>query len=90
MVLRYNYVNNPYLLNIKRIEMLALFRIPSQSNPSLKKQKSSDHALLLVLSKVTVLMHVNLLRTTVKMGFIILRVLILINHTVQWQMITHS
>ena len=42
------------------------------------------------LRKVTVLMHGNLLHTTVQMGVLRLKVLILINHTVKWHMLTHS
>ena len=52
-------------------------------------KNSSVHSFLLVLSKVTFMMHVNLLHITVKMGFIKLKVFILINHTVQWHMLTH-
>ena len=70
--------------------MLALYRLPSQSNPSLKEQKSSVHLLLLVLRKVNVLIHGIVLHTTVQMGVIVLKVFILINHTVQWHMLTHS
>ena len=53
-------------------------------------KKSSVHSLLLVLRKVTVLMHGNLLRATVQMGVLILKVLIPINHTVQWHILTRS
>ena len=71
-------------------EILAFFQIPSQPNTSLKEQKSSDHSLILLLRKVIVLMHVNFLHTTVQMGFLGLKVLVLINHTVQCHMLTHS
>ena len=59
-------------------------------NPSLKENKSSVLSLLLVLRKVDVMMHENLLHATVQIGVPRLKVLILINHTVQWHMLTHS
>ena len=34
-------------------------------------------------------LHGNLLHATVQMGFLRLKVLIFINHTVQWHMLTH-
>ena len=37
--------------------MSSFFQLPPQSNPSLKEQKSSIHSLVLVLRKVTVIMH---------------------------------
>ena len=49
------------------LKMLALSQLPSQSNTSLKEQKSSVHSLLLVLRKVTVLLHGNLLHANVQM-----------------------
>ena len=67
---------------------VSLILLPSQSNPPLKEKYSSIHSLLLVLRKVTVLMHGNVLHTTVQIEFLILNVLILINHTVQWHMLT--
>ena len=59
---------------------------PNQALPEGEK----FHSLLLVLKKVTVLMHANLLHATVKMGVPRLNVLILINSTVQWHMLIHS
>ena len=73
-----------------RIEMPDFFRLPYQSNNSLKDQKSYVHSLLLLLSKVNVLMYVNWLRAIVKIGDIILKVLILINTKVQWHMLNRS
>ena len=55
--------------------MSAFFRIPPQSNLSLKETISSVHSLLLVLIKVTVLMRGNLLHATVQMGVLISKVL---------------
>ena len=49
--LRDNYGKKLYLWNIIRTKMSALFRIPSQSNPSLKEQKSSIFSLVLSLRK---------------------------------------
>ena len=43
----------------------ALFRISYQSNPFLMGRRSYIHSLLQVLSKVTVMMHGNLLHATV-------------------------
>ena len=68
----------------------SFFCIPYQSNTSLKKQKSSVQSLLLVWRKMTVLMHGNLFHITVYMGALRLKVFILINHKVQWYMLTHS
>ena len=73
-----------------RTKFTALFWIPSQSNPSLKGKKSSVHSFLLILSKVTVMMNRNLFHATVKMGAFILKVLVLINPTFQWHMMTIS
>ena len=75
---------------MKITEMLAFFQIPSQSNPSLKEKNPSVHSFILLLSRVAVLMHGNLLHVTVKIGVLILKVYILINHTVQWKMLTNS
>ena len=55
-----------------------------------EETKSSVHSFLLVLRKVTVLMHGNLLHATVQMGVLILKVLVLINHSVQWHTLDHS
>ena len=68
----------------------AFFRMPYQSNPSLKEQNSYAHSLLLALSKVAFMMHVNLLHDNVKMGVIRLKVLVFINPAVQWHILTHS
>ena len=57
--------------------------LPEDKNPSV-------HSLLLVLRKATALMHGNLLHATVQMGVLRLKIFILINHTVQWHMMTHS
>ena len=54
------------------------------------EQKSSVYSLILVLRKVTVFMHGNLLHATVQMGVIIFKVLIFINHKVQYHMLTPS
>ena len=62
--------------------------IPIKSFPEGKK--SSIHSLLLVLRKVTALMHGNFLHDTVQMGFLRLKVLVLINHTVQCHILNHS
>ena len=70
--------------------MSALFCLISQSNPSLKEQKSSIPSLLQVLSNMTVLMHGNILQSTVQMGVLRFKVLVLINDTFQWYMLTHS
>ena len=75
--------------NTKRTEILAFFQLLSQSNPSLKEKKSSVHLFLRLLRNVTVLMHGNLLQSTLQMVVPILKVFILINHTVQWNMLTH-
>ena len=58
-----------------RTKMSSLFRIPPQSNPSLKGGGISIHSFLLVLRKVTVIMHGNLLHVTFKMGVLRLKVL---------------
>ena len=71
-------------------KLLAFSQLPYQSNIFLQEQNSSVHSLLLLLRKVTVIMHGNLLHATVKMGVLILKVLILINNTVQWHILTHS
>ena len=81
VVLRDNYGKKPFLFNMTRTKMLAFFQLPCQSNPSLKGKKSSIHSLILVLRKVTVLMHVIFLHATVQMRFFRLKVLVLINHT---------
>ena len=70
-------------------KMSAFFQLPSQSNPSLKEKNYSVNSLLLVLRNVNVMMHGNLLHATVQMGVLILKVLILIKHTVQWNILTH-
>ena len=70
--------------------MSSFFQIPYQSNTSLNKQKSYVHSLLLVLRKVTVMMHGNFLYATVQMVVLELKVFISINHTVQWHILTHS
>ena len=64
--------------------------LPFQSNPSPKEQNYYVHLFFQVLSKVTVMMHGNLFYATVKMVALILKVLILINHTVQWNIMTNS
>ena len=74
----------------KNRNFILFFHIPPQSNPSLKEQKSYINSLLLVIRKVTILMHGNFLHVTLKMGVLRLNVLNLINHTVQWNMQTHS
>ena len=81
---------NLYLLNKKRTEILALFRIPSQSNTSLKEKNPSFHSWPLVLRKVTILMNRNLLHATLQMLVLVLKVFIFINTKVQWHMLTHS
>ena len=73
-----------------RTKKLALFRIPSQSNPSLEGKNSSVHSFLQLLNKVTVLMHGNLFHATVKMGVLIFKLLILVSPTVQWHILTPS
>ena len=73
-----------------RTEMSALFRLPSQSNPSLKEQNSYDNSFLLVLIKVTVLMCGKLLHATVKIVALRLTVLIFIYPKFQWHMLSHS
>ena len=70
--------------------MSAFFWIPYQSNLSLKEKNYSNHSFLLVLGKVTVLMYGKILHATVQMGVLILMVLVLINPTVLWHMMTHS
>ena len=70
--------------------MLALFHLQPQSTTSLREQNSSVNSLILVLKKVAVMIHGNVLHVTVKMGFIRLKVLILINHTVQGHITTNS
>ena len=69
--------------NMKRIKMLAFSQLPPQKNPSLNEKKFSVHSLVLVLRKVTVMMHGNLLHEIVQMGVLRLKVFILINHTFQ-------
>ena len=56
-----------------RTRMSAFFWIPSQSDTFLKEKNSPVHLLLLVLVKVTVLMHVSLLHGTVQMVVLILK-----------------
>ena len=85
-----NSRKKPYLFNMTRTDILAFFRISSQSNPSLKENNSSVNSLLLVLSKFTFLINGNFLHATVQTVFLRLRVFILIHHTVQWNMLTHS
>ena len=46
--------------------------------------------LILLLRKVTVLMHGIFLHVTIQMGVLILNLLVLINHTFQWHMLTYS
>ena len=75
--LRDNSRNKLYLCNMKIMKIPALFQIPSQSNNSLKGKKSSVHSFLPVFSKVTVLMHGNLLRATAQMEALRLKVLVL-------------
>ena len=75
---------------MKRTKMPAFFQLPSQSNLSLKEQKSSVHSLLIVLSKVTVLINENVVHATVQMGVLKLKVLILINGISQCHILTHS
>ena len=53
-------------------------------------QRSSVHSLLLVLSKINVLMHGNVLNATLRMGFIRFRELSFISTTVLWHMLTSS
>ena len=77
MILRDNDVKKLYLLNITRTKMTAFFRIPYQSTPTLKEQRYSVHSLIQVISKATVLMYGYLFHTTVKMGVIIFKALIL-------------
>ena len=54
------------------------------------EQRSSVHSLLQVLSKVTVIMHGNILHTTVQIGVIISKELILISPKVLWYMMNPS
>ena len=70
--------------------MPPFFRIPSQSNTSLKEQKFYVHSLLLVLRKVTVLVHGIVFHAAVQMVVLRLKVLVSINNTVQGHMLTHS
>ena len=70
--------------------MSAFFRIPYQSNTYLKEQNYSIHLYLLLLRKVAVIMHGIVFHTTLQIGVLRLKVLILINPTVQWHMMTHS
>ena len=79
-----------FLFNMTETEMLAFFWIPPQSNTSLKEQNFSVNSLVLVLRKVTLLIHGFFLHATMLMGVLILEVLIFINHTDQWHMLTHS
>ena len=90
MILRDNYVNNIYLLNMTRKQMSDLFWLPNQSNPSLMEQRSSVHLLLQLLIEATVLMHRKLLHATVKMGVLRLKIFILISYKFQWHMMTPS
>ena len=67
--------------------------LPSAPTPIKSLTEGNEifiHSLILVLIKVTVLMHGNLLNATLQMGFLRLKLLILINHTVQCNMLTHS
>ena len=59
-----------------RTKISAFFQLPSQLNHSLKEKHSYIHSFLLVLTKVTVLMHVNLLQATVQMEDLRFKVLI--------------
>ena len=70
--------------------MSAFFWIPYQLNTSLKKKMSSIHSLLQVLRKVNVLMHINVLHTTVQMGILVFKLLIFISLTFQCHMMTPS
>ena len=60
-------------------------RIPTWSN-----KNSSIHSLLIVLGKVTVLIHGIFLHAIVQMGVLRWKLLVFINHTVQWHIQTHS
>ena len=60
----------------------ALFRLPNQSNPSLKEHIYYVHSLLQLLRKATVLVNVLVLYATVQMGVLRFKVLILIFPTV--------
>ena len=71
-----------------KIYSLLLDPIPIKSLSEGKK--SSVHSFLLILSKVTVMMNRNFFHATVKMGAFILKVLVLINPTFQWHMMTIS
>ena len=70
--------------------MSAFFRLPPQSNNSLREKNYSINSLLQVLSNVTVMMHGNLFNATVQMGVPRLKVLILIIPTVQWHILNNS
>ena len=67
--------------------MTEFFWIPTQSNNSPKKQNYFVNSFLLVLRKVTVLMHEYLLHATVQMGVLRFRISIFISTTVQCHML---
>ena len=89
-MIRNNSGKKIYLWNITRTNMSAFFWLPYWSNTSLVEQRSYIHMLLQLLSKATVIMYVNFLHTTVKMGVLVFKVLSLISTTLQWHMLTPS
>ena len=89
-VLRDNYGKIIYFCNMTRTEISALFRLPYQSNPSLKEKNHFVHSLLKILRKVTVMMHRKLLHANAQVVVIRFKALIFISPTVQWNMLTHS
>ena len=78
LFVQYNKNKNVILLS----DPITIKSLPEGKN-------SSIHSLLLVLRKVTVLMHGKKLHTTVQMVVLRLKVLVFINHTAQWHMLTH-
>ena len=68
----------------------SLLAAPITINISLMYQRSSVHSFLQILRKVTVLLHLNFLHTTVQIIVIRFKVLILISPKVQWHIMTPS
>ena len=58
--------------------------------PPWREKNSSVHSLLELLKNFNVLVPVNVLDATTQMGFLILKLLILISNTVQYHMLTPS
>ena len=68
-------------------KIVSIFQLSFQSNNSLKEKNPSVSSLILLLRKVAVIMYGNVLHVTVKMVFLVLKVFIFIDPTVQGHML---